>query len=109
MAQLRKIGAQHQDRTLVVDDRQPSLDPMADGIPMDWANPIARCLAISAMNAVIFTGTSWCKMAARLTAAEPYSATKVRITRARLSVTMRVAHPRLGNKKIVTMLELKIG
>ena len=33
---LRKIGAQHQDRTLAVDDRQPSLDPMADGIPMDF-------------------------------------------------------------------------
>jgi hypothetical protein len=33
---LRKIGAQHQDRTLVVDDRQPSFDPMADGIPMDF-------------------------------------------------------------------------
>jgi hypothetical protein len=33
---LREIAAQHQDRTLVVDDRQPSLDPMADGIPMDF-------------------------------------------------------------------------
>jgi hypothetical protein len=33
---LRKIAAQHQDRTLVVDDRQASLDPMADGIPMDF-------------------------------------------------------------------------
>jgi hypothetical protein len=30
------IGAQHQDRTLAVDDRQPSLDPMADCIPMDF-------------------------------------------------------------------------
>ncbi len=33
---LHKIGTQHQYRTLAVDDGQPSLDPMADCIPMDF-------------------------------------------------------------------------
>jgi hypothetical protein len=33
---LSKIAAQHQGRTFVVDDRQASLNPMADGIPMDF-------------------------------------------------------------------------
>src|ERR1700730_18188523 len=43
------------------------------------------------------------------TAQDMFREWMTRRTRARLSVTMRVAHPRLGSKKFVTMLELKIG
>ena len=54
------------------------------------------------MNAVTSIGTSWCGMPVRLAAAEPYSVTKVAITRTLLSVTTRVARHLLGNKNFVS-------